>query len=116
MPTCKLRLGPSLKFVGLHVPVALALVAAYLIAACALLLALAGAADARSGKPPARHKLAKPGTVVSAVPLQRRLWVPGTNGASLTFKTYDNDHLGAWIESQPDAIRFVRELFTGKGG
>ena len=37
------------------------------------------------------------------------------NGAPVTFKTYDNDHLGTWIESQPDAIPFVRGLFA-RGG
>ena len=57
-----------------------------ILAAWAALLASAGVADARSGKPPARHKLAKPGTVVSAGPLKRRLWVPGATRSAFVLK------------------------------
>ena len=38
------------------------------------------------------------------------------NGEPVTFKTYNNDHLGTWIESQPDAIPFARGLFARRGG
>jgi predicted esterase len=38
------------------------------------------------------------------------------NGEPVTFKSYDNDHLGTWIEAQRDEIPFVRRLFARKGG
>jgi hypothetical protein len=38
------------------------------------------------------------------------------NGEPVTFKSYDNDHLGTWIEAQRDEIPFVRGLFARKGG
>ena len=38
------------------------------------------------------------------------------SGEPVTFKSYDNDHLGAWIESQTDEIQFVRRLFARKSG
>jgi len=48
--------------------------AAVLIATAGVaLLASVGVADGRPGNNPVGHKLAKPGTVVSAAPLKRRL-------------------------------------------
>jgi len=38
------------------------------------------------------------------------------NGEPVTFQTYDDDHLGTWIDSQRDAIPFVRGLFAEKRG
>jgi hypothetical protein len=38
------------------------------------------------------------------------------NGEPVTYRTYANDHLGTWVEAQPDEIPFVRALFAGKGG
>jgi predicted esterase len=38
------------------------------------------------------------------------------NGEPVTFKSYDDDHLGTWIEAQRDEIPFVRRLFARKGG
>jgi hypothetical protein len=57
-----------------------------MLVASAALLASAGAADARSGKKPGRHKLAKPGTVVSAAPLKKRLWIPQTTRSAFVLK------------------------------
>ena len=57
-----------------------------LLAAVTALLASAGVADARSDKNPSHHKLAKPGTVVSAKPLKRSLWVPGTTRSAFALK------------------------------
>jgi Secretory lipase len=59
---------------------------AVLLAAGVALLASSGVADARSGEAPARPKLAAPGTVISAAPLKRRLWFPGTTRSAFVLK------------------------------
>jgi hypothetical protein len=67
---------------------------AILSVAGAALLASTGVADAQSGEASARAKLAAPGTVVSAAPLKRRLWVPRTTREAFVLKYVTKNAFG----------------------
>jgi hypothetical protein len=86
--------SPILKFPLTLVARATGGTLAVLLTAGAALFASAGVADARSDEPPARPKLAAPGTVVSAAPLKRQLWVPRTTRSAFALKYVTTNAFG----------------------